>query len=438
MIDEDDIRTLLHDAAARANAGVGGSGRPADPARYRARIDERARLRRTRAVGGALAAALAVAGAAVVVPGLRGDPATDVATATPRSGAPGWTAMAEAPIEPRFQHTAVAMDGDVLVFGGFRADSSDARGAARYDPASGRWTAVDDPPGDVAGATAVWTGDHVFALDLHGRLLEFDPTDGSWTTGPHSPFAATANAVTAMVWTGREVVVINTASDERATAAYDPTTRRWRRLDAPPFELAFFDAAWTGHDVVAVADTGGSGKSFPRLAVLALDPEEGRWRELPAPPLADVTHRSHGFAIWTGSELVVGGGHGLDATGAVRGMADVAAWTPSSSTWRTLPDAPFAVTGSSRYADAWTGDRAVVWPGGGDGDQRDRTGRPVLLDPVTGAWTVGPALPDGAHEDAPPVWTGRELLVWSGEPSAAGADEQGCCRPAATGFTFTP
>ena len=43
-------------------------------------------------------------------------------------------------------------------------------------------------------------------------------------------------------------------------------------------------------------------------AVVALDPAAETWRALPAPPLAGVTRRSHGFAVWTGTAFVVGGG----------------------------------------------------------------------------------------------------------------------------------
>lgn len=445
MIDENDLRARLHAATDHVN-----------PTRALAqRVDRRIEARRRwtmamRAVTVTASAAVLVTGLALLTVDRAGDPDTPIATATPRSNTPGWTPIAAAPIEARFQHTSIGMDeGRVLVFGGYTGER-EARGAAIYEPTTGRWTTVDDPPGDVGGATAAWTGAVVLVLDIDGKLLSFDPATHEWTEAARSPFTATANAVTKLVWSGHELVVVNSASDRRATASYDPKADRWRSLDAPPHELAFFDAVWTGREVLAAADVGASEKSFPRLVVLALDPDTGDWRELDPPPLVDAERRSHGFAVWTGSELIVGGGRAVteeaesvsrtlvrenrgptdDERRALqsRAMSDVAAYDPATDAWRRLPDAPQPVDGVERYADIWTGDRVLVWS----------NGRPMLLDPDAGQWTVGPELPGGYRQEAPAVWTGRELVVWSGEPTGGDTDPMGCCRPSSEGFAFTP
>ena len=455
MIDENDLRAELRSAAdgVRPSAGL----RHRVEGRIAARRRRAAAVRAVSAIG---AAAFVVVGLVVIAERPASDDGDPVAVGrTPRSAADagGWAAIAPAPIEARFQHTSVPLgDGRVLVFGGYTSGGGEADGASIYDPVQGTWEVVPDPPGNVGGATAVWADGRVVALDLDGRTLLFDPSAGTWSNGPRSPFGSTANAVTKLVWTGEEVIVVNSGADGRNAAALDLGKREWREFDGPPLDLAFYDAAWTGSEVLVAADVGGSGKSFPRVVVLALDPVAGSWRELPAPPLTDVSRRSHGFAVWTGTELVIGGGRALSAEAAEvsgrlvdenreptaeeaaqlrsRPMRDVAAWNPATATWRSLPEAPEGVTGLDRYADAWTGSHVVVWS---DHDGAD-AGRPLLLDPVSGAWTIAPALPGGYRQESPAVWTGAELIIWSGEPTGTDGSPSGCCEPDGSGYAFRP
>lgn len=444
MIDEHDLRRRLHDAAGTIDA-------PPDlHARSERRAGERRRRRELgRRVGSVGAVALVVLAVGLVT-ATRSDAPDRVDIATPRTDRVGWLPVAHAPIGPRFQHASVAMGDDaVLVVGGYDGDGGTAGGAAVYEPSSGTWSRVDDPPFDLAGGPATWTGAVALVLATDGRLAAFDPASGSWDERERSPFSGVSNAVTSTVWAGDLLLVVNGADDRAAAAAYDPGADSWSDLPAPPAVFAFFDTVWTGRDLVVVADTGGSGKSFPHLVLLALEPGAGGWRTLPEPPLTDAGRRSHGFATWTGIELVVGGGATWTAEAEVvvsrlvqenrsataeerritepRPMADAAAWNPATETWRPLPDAPVPVSGLDRYAEVWTGRHAVAW---------DAAGSPVLLDPVAGTWSLGEPLPERRHQEAPVAWTGHELFVWSGEPEAGDRSAMECCTPTASGYTL--
>ena len=265
MIDfEDALRRDLHERAA--------AHRPAPGLRERveARIAVHDRRRRARrlAASGATAALVLIAG--VVAVDLGGPATTTVASLTPRSGESGWEPMAEAPIEARFQHTAVDMGGEVLVFGGYVADGRRADGAAVYDPVQGTWREVDAPPGDMGGATAAWADGQVLALDVDGGLARFDPGSGSWSERAGSPFDSTSMAVTATVWTGDRLLVVNNAGASPGAAGYDPVADAWEPFDPPPVGLVFFDAVWSGRTLLVVGDTGAGGSSFPRLVVQEL------------------------------------------------------------------------------------------------------------------------------------------------------------------------
>ena len=130
---------------------------------------------------------------------------------------------------------------------------------------------------------------------------------------------------------------------------------------------------------------------------------------------------------------------------AIHGMVDAAAWDPAVERWRALPPAPVPVTGLARYRDAWTGTEVVTWAApapSADGrwpaPAGSTDGRPVLLDPVTGTWSVGDMAPGGGRQDAPATWVAGALVWWSGEPTEGDQYPSACCDPAPTGATFAP
>lgn len=197
--------------------------------------------------------------------------------------------------------------------------------------------------------------------------------------------------------------------------------------------------------------------------VVAACVEEGAWRSLgdDGAPVARMRHA----AVWTGSEMILWGGH--DEIGCVVGGGGI--YDPSGDEWRSMSSdgAPGNTTSQAAF---WVGSEMVIWAGGvaTDGDEgcvaaaepssgrydpvEDRwapiavEGSPTTRDAFAWAWTAhelviwggwdegGQMLGDGARwnasedrwtsiaaEDAPAprrhasfTWTGRELLVWGG------------------------
>lgn len=426
-------------------------------------IDKRVRRVRVQRVSALVATAvLAVGAVAVAVTGGAGDGGvTDLANATPRSGSPGWATIVEAPISERFQHTTVSLDGEVLVFGGYRDGA--AGGAAMYDPGSGRWRPVAGPPGDMRSSVATSTGSEALTLDSDGRLFSYDPEEDRWTERARSPFEQVGNAVTSVVWTGEALLALQANEDNAVTAvtvaSYEPASDVWTELDNDTGDLdEFRNAAWTGDELVVVSAVGESGREFSHVEAMSFTPD-GRWSKVPSPPLDRVESRSLGYSVWTGSELVVGGGVTWSAEAAALAAElvredrsptaeendilefspalDAAAWNPATHTWRELPDAPVPTSGLERAPDLWTGREVVAWEMS-FGDLYVETGRVVLLDPDTGTWRVSDLSPYGFHQEAPAVWTGREVVVFSGEPTSTDTDPSGCCTPERIGASFTP
>jgi N-acetylneuraminic acid mutarotase len=140
------------------------------------------------------------------------------------------------------------------------------------------------------------------------------------------------------------------------------------------------------------------------------DPVEDQWRAL-SRENAPSGRWGHA-AVWTGQEMIVWGGRSSFAPD--QHKDDGALYDPRADRWRPMSrlNAP---TPRSQMAAVWTGEEMIVWGGWGDGGACPATGG--SYNPRTDTWTALPAegegVPVGRLEPAF-VWTGRELIVWSG------------------------
>jgi hypothetical protein len=181
----------------------------------------------------------------------------------------------------------------------------------------------------------------------------------------------------------------------------------WRRVGTGVVAFAVFAAAamfaWDLSRPVR--------ESPPTPAVdLAAELPEG-WSELPPPP----ANRSGAATAWTGSQLLVWGGHEYSGSNEDPG-ADGFAFDAATRRWEPLPPSP--LEGRSDAAFAWTGRELLIW-GGWDGGFRDPPyfGDGAAFDPVAGTWrTLAPA-PIEART-AFSVWTGEEMIVWGSRERA--------------------
>jgi len=111
-------------------------------------------------------------------------------------------------------------------------------------------------------------------------------------------------------------------------------------------------------------------------------------------------------AVWTGSVMIVWGGH--DGTGFLNtgGRYD-----PVMDTWQatSMTGAP-----SIRYAHTaiWTGSRMIVWGGSNGSTSLGDGGR---YDPATDTWQATSTVrAPSMRANQTAVWTGSEMIVWGG------------------------
>ena len=276
---------------------------------------------------------------------------------------------------------------------------------------------------------------------------------GTWRHVPPAPFAFQAGVSSA--WTGTEVVVSgltpraghnDLVNATENAAAYNPATNTWRRLAHPPATPNYCrrDSVFTGSIVLVWS-----------CRATAYTPAKGQWRRLPDPPTG------HGFAVWTGREVIGWGGgccgdagadgsaynpatntlaqaptlaarsRAVSARGlgrargarlrqrhqrgqrqaALAGVCRGAAYNPSTNRWRVLAKRPVA-----GGAAVWDGFEMVVVAAGKSGRITE------AYNPVTNSWRLLAPSPV-RRTGATAVWTRNRLIVWGGytDPSATTA-----------------
>lgn len=242
-----------------------------------------------------------------------------------------------------------------------------------------------------------------------------------WAPMAESPLAGRGQAQTA--WTGTEVLIwggdgafSDAGGGEPGRsdgAAYDPEADTWRMMAESPLPdpenaLGASDhaSAWTGSELIVWGGPGPEGAAY--------DPEADSWRSIDPGPLDE---RTQFASVWTGTELVVIGGstplldQDPEDEEADAAAPDAAAYDPSTDRWRPLPGTELRRVGQA----AWTGEEIVFVADARDG--RGGSGIALALDPQGGAWRRI-ADPPLARFDAPPVWTGEELVVVGAEAGA--------------------
>jgi hypothetical protein len=235
-----------------------------------------------------------------------------------------------------------------------------------------------------------------------GDGAAYDVRADSWRVLPGAPISARFDAVA--VWTGHEMLVVGGRRDHarpqggiaflRDGAAYDPATRRWRRIPDAPTCPAI--GTWTGTRLVVggtCADIGGSRPAFAEF-----DPVRNRWSSLPV--------------VASATQLVAAGGH-LYAWSAATGRGAI--YEPGPRRWRSLPGLPeegpqdtLAVAYEHRLAVVA---RMTV-------AQHPDSGGSFVFDPTARSWTgaasaVGPPLLGSVASAAPGA------VLWSSADSLA-------------------
>ncbi len=271
-------------------------------------------------------------------------------------------------------------DDEMLVFGG------ETNKIAGYDPRTRRWTRYPRAPLPVFDMLT-WTGREVFVRGLvigpdetTSPVLAFEPQSATWRVPTTAPF----EPVGQMAWTGDEIVALSGFH----AATYDPLSDTWDPLPDIPDATAVIGLDWTGDRVLAATR---SRSRNDHLGLASLDLETREWTLAAPSPLEYRRYLPHG-QVWAGTELVLFTERRNDEEWSFTG-----AYSPETDTWRTI-DAECRVPPEDAV---WTGKLIVT---------RTRW----ALEPVSGKCVRLPDRRDRTRNEQVRVWTGREVIEWSG------------------------
>ena len=298
--------------------------------------------------------------------GARYNPQTDTWQAVSTIGAPAG----------RSGHTAVWTGTEMIVWGGYNG-SSYLNTGGRYNPQTDSWQSLSTTGGPTprTGPTAVWTGTEMIVwggydgfnfvwLNTGGR---YDPSSDTWSptsTGANVPSARSNHTA---VWTGAEMVVWGGQPLTNTGGRYNSSTDSWTAtslIGAPSPRNSHTTVLtstemiiWGGNDVSAFLQTGG------RYNLSA-----GSWGATSTSnaPIGRTEHR----AVWTGTQMIVWGG----TPDSFRlGLCTGGRYDPSSDTWSATSTGTNVPLGRVEHTAIWTGTEMVVW-GGHDGSTFFQTG----------------------------------------------------------------
>ncbi|WP_030488595.1 S8 family serine peptidase [Micromonospora chokoriensis] len=284
-------------------------------------------------------------GAPVIEQRVTGLTAENTATVPASAGANGtagaaaddaWTELADLPSNI-YDNAAVTLDGKVYSFGG-ATDSTNAKSARVYDPATQVWLPLPDLPTPRGKASAVAVDGKIYVIGgwsvNNGVVVNtvdvFDPTTRSWSTLSNRNPVPTAAAGTAVV-NGQIYLVggcLNgTCKQSDKTVVFDTTSGAFRTVASYPKPVTFIGCGGIGGGVYCA---GGKSGDSSVTNTYSYDPAKDAWTALPDIPV-DSWGAQAGAA---GGLLVIAGGTVKNGTALTNRTL---AYDPAARAWQDLP-----------------------------------------------------------------------------------------------------
>ncbi len=173
----------------------------------------------------------------------------------------------------------------------------------------------------------------------------------------------------------------------------------WSPIVPPHLQRAGFTVVWTGSEMIVWGGGGATGERFNTGE--RYDPGTDTWTPTGLGPNVPEPRWGH-TAVWTGTEMIVWGGHGSCYPYNYGGRYD-----PVTDSWRSISPLDSTHPGRRYNTAVWTGSDMIVW-GGAASDEVDTGGiyssTHILVRPVS--------LPDGVKG----VFYTLQLLADGGSP----------------------
>ncbi|OGF65014.1 MAG: hypothetical protein A2Y62_14410, partial [Candidatus Fischerbacteria bacterium RBG_13_37_8] len=329
------------------------------------------------------------------------------------------TSMNDVP-DVRNEHSAIWTGSEMIIWGGDNIASGYLDSGGRYNPGGNSWVATSMLNVPVARElhTAVWTGTEMIIWGGNGFNTgsRYNPTSDSWIPTSQNNVPSKGSVV-ASVWTGIELIVWGgTGGYEiylNTGGKYNAVTDTWTAtslVDAPAAR-DLHTAIWTGTEMIIWGGKGSGSTNYFKSGG-RYNPASDSW--IATSTVNAPNGRRNHSAVWTGGEMIVWGGFYQDSSSHYVNTGG--RYNPYLDSWiaTTTINAPIP---RENHTAVWTGNEMIVWGGliylYSDGNLYLSNGG--KYNPVGDTWSLSTAnnTPVGRIGHTA-IWTGTEMIVWGG------------------------
>ena len=259
-----------------------------------------------------------------------------------------------------------------------------------------------------------------------GRSVPAAASDfwASTSTGTGCPSARASHSA---VWTGAEMIVWGGHADQNQSldsgGCYTPATDSWVPMSAQtgvPSARSAHTAVWTGTEMIVWGGHDGYGNLFNTGG--RYDPVSDTWTPTATGANVPAARMEH-TAVWTGTEMIVWGGSVVEDPQGRGGR-----YNPASDAWSPVSTGAGSPEPRFYHSAVWTGTEMIVCGGSNDYDILATGG---LYDPEKDSWTPMD-LPEARYGQSA-VWTGTEMILWGGRDAQSSVLNTGWRYDPATG-----
>ncbi len=312
--------------------------------------------------------------------------------------------------QARVDHTEVWTGKRVVVWGGLLNSNTFTNTGGVYDPRSNTWgpTSLVNAPTARINHTAIWTGSRMIiwggvgpgGVPLNNGGI-YDPVNNVWEaiSAAGAPSARHSHSA---IWTGTRMLLWGGAGNAGFTTAVIPGTNN-QLVGYVLTNSIYYNDGYT------------------------YDPANNTWTAISS--VGAPSTRAYHAAVWTGSKMIIWGGHDVSTELATGGIYD-----PANNTWATVSNAGAPERRSNWHAGyyyrtgsfaVWTGDRMMIYGGQQRAVASTLLYTPIgggLYDPVNNTWTtVNPVGAPRSSANPNLIWTGTHAVVFGGWEFSIGA-----------------
>jgi N-acetylneuraminic acid mutarotase len=320
-------------------------------------------------------------------------------------------------VEARFEHKAVWTGTEMLVWGG-RVGSAFAEVGYKYNPTTNVWTAMStqNQPAGRTDFGMVWTGTEMIVYGGFGATSvlndggRYNPTTNTWTTMGGTPPPKTVYHST--IWTGTDMIIwggglnYNTASQSATSNnyKYNPTTDTWTLLNSTTGiqPRLRHSAIWTGTEIIVWGGHNVNHSTYynngAKYNVLT-----DTWSAISTPTLQP---RYGHHAFWTGSKMIIYGGI----------YSDGALYDLNTNLWTPMSTPQFQIGWGGTFSSTWTNTDMIVWGGTLTNNFLEGlTSKGGRYNLATNTWTeISEVNALSARILHSAIWTGSEMIIFGG------------------------